>query len=226
MRVILIFLLLLLGISPAYSETTAPTELINGSYGFFFTPEYNTYGEGVILSTDFFERSTKLTFGLLYTFYDDEQTINKPINLTAKGDGEGIFGNFEFDIKLGDITYNSTRHHNFYDGFLMGEYNYWNLFYNLGDNTTKETFDLRTYLGGGARFSFASESVTYKIYTKNKYLDSIENPISEGDSDGIKFFISNSVTARISHAHIGIIPALSIPDIKKSFLILLMGLSI
>jgi hypothetical protein len=94
-----------------------------------------------------------------------------------------------------------------------------------GDKFAK-THALKLWAGAGTKIDIRMSTTTYKIFVDGEEFDTIENPLSESKSSGIKFFLSHGVSYRFSLAHIGFDAAISIPSVKKSFFMLKFGFSI
>lgn len=208
------------------SLATAADSFNSGSYAIILSPDRDSYGEGLLFNFESIEKRTRIFAGVFYTENASDWTQEEPLSFDIASTAaiEGIV--FDMDISLDDIGYTKKYKSTIYDFMVFGEYNYWKHTWSLrkGDNWRKQ-HEFKLYAGGGAKVDMRMNKTVYNLYANGEYVDRIENPLSGSNGSGIKFFLTNSIFYRFSLFHVGINPAIVIPDFKKSFVLFAFGLT-
>lgn len=229
MKLLWVSFLLLLFLNPclAKGDVTKPSNFISAHYTILFSPDRNTYGEGVLLSYSMGEKRTKISFGFNHTTLDETlpETELTGIGVGITGEVAGL--PVDVDINLGGISYTSKRSGSMFDVLLLGEYNYldWAWGFGSGDSP-KKRHQLQMWAGVGAKIDVSIENTEYSLYVDGELFDTLENPLSHSRTSKLKFLIAHDVSYRFSLLSVGVHTVLSVPTVKKSFVLLSFGVSL
>ena len=223
------FLTLFLFIAPAIAsaQVTKPVDLVSAQYTLLFSPDRNRHGEGVYISYEMAEKKTRIGFGFNHTELNTVVPVRELTGISVGINGLVAGLPVNLDITLEGITYTSKRTGSIFDFLLLGEYNYFGRGWGFGTgDVVRKTHDIKFWAGVGAKIDVSIQNTEYSIFVDGELFDTLENPLSHSKSSKLKFLISHGVDYRFSMLKIGVHTVLSVPTVKKSFVLMSFGISI